>query len=115
MRWSGRRSVATHYSLAAQELHRLGGVVGEHRCCERATEHRRGIDIEAVGPLIRQTVPERRVAVDDEPPIVALMGEKRLADPELILLALPAERTLGIDAGVHEIAAAIVEAERERG
>src|SRR5262245_43530146 len=103
MRQSSKRTASTaSCSWLLQESDRRRDVVTEHRRRQRAAEHRCGVDIDPVGPQVGLATPNWRVAVHDEAAEIARVGEKRLAHPEHVVAALPAEWVVRIDAGVDE-------------
>src|SRR5262249_11560210 len=83
-------------------------------CSQRPSEHRAGIEIQAVAAKIRDAVGLRRVAMNDQAAVVARVRKKRLSDPNEIVVALGVERLLRIDAGVNEKTLTVVVAERKR-
>jgi hypothetical protein len=88
--------------VGLQVAERIAARVTESGCGQGASEHRAGIEIEAVAAKIRHTVALRGVAVHDQASMVACVRQKRLSDPNEIVVALRVERLPGIDAGVNE-------------
>lgn len=102
--WSGRLQIAE----------RIAAPVAESGCGQGASEYRAGIEIEAVAAKIRQAVALRRVAVDDQAPMVPRVRQKRLSDPNKIVVALRTERLVGVNAGMNEKTLPVVVAKRKR-
>src|ERR1700732_4276268 len=108
-----RRNVAIA-SVSLEKRQRRGLFVIEYRGRQRSAEYRRGVEIESIVTQIGNAAFDRRVAVHDQPAVVAAMGQERFADPQQGLLILRIERRAGIDAGVDEKAPAVVVAQAQR-
>src|SRR5690606_4174328 len=69
------------------------------------------IDADAVVAPLRAAADA--VAMNDDRAVIGLRVEERLADPQHVLAALSVEGGAGADAGMHEVIAAELVAERE--
>jgi hypothetical protein len=69
--------------------------------------HGAGIDIDPVVVDVRP-VPDRRVAMDDDEPVVRLVQEKRLSDPNQVQVSLLRQWPPGHDARMDEDMAAVL-------
>ena len=98
----GRKPLCKSPSRRLQKRDRLGLGVVKDGCRQWPAEDGAGIEVQPIAAQVSRAGHHRRVAVNDQPAVVAAIRQERFPDPEQVEFSLRVERLVRVDAGMDE-------------